>query len=200
MAENVDWRSLFDFFSLQFRLLAPLKCRSFAWVNQTMKKLRMRAWCVSYVLIDLLYYIFMHRHCVPWNSGYLNLCYRNLALFFFYFFFIKKTWVLKCRWGYLLPCSRLSSPEYLLPLPTSSMISGILLANIAYKTRSNLYSLFGFLIQQVWYACICICMCVCVFFSSFFLWNMKIWNFCFVLLSRIHSGFPFKSNIWLNKI
>jgi hypothetical protein len=34
---------------------------------------------------------------------------------------------------YLLRASRFNSPPYLEPLPTSSIISGILLANIAYK-------------------------------------------------------------------
>lgn len=34
---------------------------------------------------------------------------------------------------YLFPCSLFNSPPYFDPLPTSSIISGILLANIAYK-------------------------------------------------------------------
>lgn len=45
--------------------------------------------------------------------------------------------------GYLFPCSRFSSPLYLDLLPTSSIISGMLLANIACnrpRCRSNMQS------------------------------------------------------------
>lgn len=42
-------------------------------------------------------------------------------------------------WKYLFPCSRFNSPPYLDLVPTSSIISGMLLANIAYRqnTHSN---------------------------------------------------------------
>lgn len=55
-----------------------------------------------------------------------------------------------CCMMYLFPCSLFNSPPYFEPLPTSSIISGMLLANIAYKnavcTSSIILLLFSTLI------------------------------------------------------
>lgn len=91
----------------------------------------------------------MHAHCSHYSVRIFSL--HSFALFVCLFAFVECVFIFRLnlfhneykmclhkrmfeieKWrGYLLPCSRLSSPPYFDPLPTSSMISGMLLANIA---------------------------------------------------------------------